>query len=61
MRMITELMALVLQGALLTGYGPAAVAEAFFASRFAPRYRGAFGTLPGGCDLDAVLDRAMPA
>ena len=61
MRMITELMALVLQGALLTGHGPAAVAEAFCASRLAPRYRGAFGTLPGGCDLDAVLDRAMSA
>ena len=61
MRMITELMALVLQGALLTGHGPAAVAEAFCASRLAPRYRGAFGTLPGGCDLDTVLDRAMSA
>ena len=61
MRMITELMALVLQGALLTGHGPAAVADAFCASRLAPRYRGAFGTLPGGCDLDAVLDRAMSA
>ena len=59
MRMITELMALVLQGALLTGHGPAAVAEAFCASRLAPRYRGAFGTLPRGCDLDAVIDRAM--
>ena len=59
MRMITELMALVLQGALLTGHGPAAVAEAFCASRLAPRYRGAFGTLPKGCDLDAVIDRAM--
>ena len=61
MRMITELMALVLQGALLTGHGPAAVAEAICASRLAPRYRGAFGTLPEGCDLDAVRDRAMAA
>ena len=58
MRMITELMALVLQGALLTGHGVTAVAEAFCASRLAPRYRGAFGTLPKGCDLDAVIDRA---
>ena len=61
MRMITELMALVLQGALLTGHGPAAVAEVFCASRLAPCYRGAFGILPGGCDLDTVLDRAMSA
>lgn len=60
-RMITELMALALQGALLTDHGPAAVAEALCAFRLAPRYRGAFGTLPGSCDPDAVLDRAMPA
>ena len=59
MRMVTELMARVLQGALLTGHGPAPVAEAFCASRLAPRYRGAFGTLPKGCDLDAVIGRAM--
>ena len=58
MRMITELMALVLQGALLTGHGAPAVAEAFCASRLAPRYRGAFGTLPKGCDLDGVIARA---
>ena len=61
MRMITEMMALCLQGALLTRHSPAAVAEAFCASRLAPRYRGAFGTLPAGCDLQAVIDRAMPA
>ena len=58
MRMLTELMALVLQGALLTAHGPAAVAEAFCATRLAPRHRGAFGTLPTGCDLDAVIERA---
>ena len=59
MRMITEMMALALQGALLTQNAPAAVAEAFCASRLAPRYRGAFGTLPRGCDLDSIIDRAM--
>ena len=58
MRVITELMALVLQGALLTELGSSPVAEAFCASRLAPRHRGAFGTLPKGCDLDAVIDRA---
>jgi putative acyl-CoA dehydrogenase len=58
MRMITELMALTLQGALLTQHGRPAVAEAFCASRLAPRYRGAFGTLPQGLDLDSILDRA---
>jgi putative acyl-CoA dehydrogenase len=61
MRMITEMMALCLQGALLTRHAPAAVAEAFCASRLAPRFRGAYGTLPSGCDLQAIIDRAMPA
>ena len=60
MRMITEMMALTLQGALLTNHSPGAVAEAFCASRLAPRFRGAFGTLPKGCDLDAILGRAVP-
>ena len=57
MRMIGELMALTLQGALLAQHGSQAVAEAFCASRLAPRYRGAFGTLPSGLDLDSILDR----
>ena len=57
MRMISELMALKLQGALLTQLGSQAVAEAFCASRLAPRYRGAFGTLPSGLDLDSILGR----
>ena len=56
---ITEMMALALQGALLTRNAPAAVAEAFCASRLAPRYRGTFGTLPQGCDLGSIIDRAM--
>jgi len=60
MRMITEMMALALQGALLTRHGDSAVAEAFCASRLAPRYRGAFGTLPKGCDLETILSRALP-
>lgn len=60
MRMITEMMALTLQGAMLTNHSPGAVAEAFCASRLAPRFRGAFGTLPKGCDLDAILGRAVP-
>lgn len=57
MRGITERMALVLQGTLLTGDGDPAVAQAFCASRFG-RWSGAFGTLPVGSDLDAILNRA---
>lgn len=60
MRMVTEMMALTLQGALLTCHGDSAVADAFCASRLAPRYRGAFGTLPKGLDLDAIISRALP-
>jgi len=60
MRMITEMMALTFQGALLTQHGPSELAEAFCASRLAPRYRGAFGTLPKGLDLDAIISRALP-
>ena len=61
MRGITEQMALAWQGALLTEHAPAAVAQAFCASRLAPRYRGAFGTLPAGCDFQSIIDRAWPS
>jgi putative acyl-CoA dehydrogenase len=61
MRIVTELMALTLQGALLTQHAPDAVAKAFCASRLAPRFRGAFGTLPAGCDHETIINRALPA
>lgn len=61
MRAVTETMALALQGALLTRHAPNAVAEAFCASRLAPRYRGAFGTLPSSCNFDDIIERALPA
>ncbi len=60
MRIVTELIALTLQGALLTHGAPPDVAEAFCASRLGPVYRGSFGTLPKGCDPDAIIDRALP-
>ncbi len=60
MRSVTELMALTLQGALLTRHAPQSVAEAFCASRLGPRYRGAFGTLPAGLDFSAIIERALP-
>ena len=52
MRIVTELIALTLQGALLTHHAPSAVAEAFCASRLGPAWRGSFGTLPKGTDLE---------
>ena len=59
-RRLVERMALVLQGSLLVRYAPAAVADAFCASRLAGDRGLAFGTLPTGLDLAAILDRIPP-
>jgi len=59
-RRLVERMALVLQGSLLVRYAPAAVADAFCASRLAGDWGHAFGTLPKGLDTVAVLQRALP-
>jgi putative acyl-CoA dehydrogenase len=59
-RRLVERMALVLQGSLLVRYAPAAVADAFCASRLAGDHGLAFGTLPGGVDFGGVLER-VPA
>ena len=59
-RRVVERLMLVLQGALLVRHAPAAVADAFCASRLARDSGGAFGTLPAGLDLRAIVDRAMP-
>jgi putative acyl-CoA dehydrogenase len=59
-RRIVEQMALVLQGALLVQTGPAAVADAFCASRLGDDGYRAFGTLPSGADVTAIVDRALP-
>ena len=60
-RGLTERMATALQGALLVRHAPAAVADAFCASRLGPRWSGAYGALPAGVDFDAVIERALPA
>ena len=57
-RSVVELMALTWQGALLTQHAPAAIADAFCASRLGPRWTGTYGTLPAGIDFDAIIDRA---
>ena len=61
-RSIVETMALVLQGSLLVRHSPAFVADAFCASRLDPDRPGhrAFGTLPPGLDLAAIVDRHRP-
>jgi putative acyl-CoA dehydrogenase len=57
--------ALTMQAALLVRHAPGAVADAFCASRVGRQLTsgpgGPFGTLPGGLDLDAVLNRARAA
>ncbi len=61
-RRLAGLIALTLQASLLVRYAPAAVADAFCASRLGSEPSGGpggpFGTLPDGLDLDPVLGRA---
>src|SRR5690606_4194646 len=59
-RRIVEQMAVVLQGSLLVRHAPAAVADAFCASRLAGESGRAFGTLPAGVDVAAIVERALP-
>lgn len=59
-RTIVERMALVLQGSLLVRHGPAAVADAFCASRLDGDSGRAFGTLPPSAEVEAIVDRARP-
>ena len=63
-RRLVESLALVLQGSLLVRHAPAAVADAFCASRLAadgePRAGLALGTLPPGLDTRSVVERATP-
>lgn len=59
-RRLVERMAQVLQGSLLVRYAPAAVADAYCASRLGGDWGSAFGTLPRTLDLAAIADRARP-
>ncbi|WP_236790572.1 acyl-CoA dehydrogenase family protein [Amycolatopsis sp. GM8] len=57
-RRLVEMMALVLQGSLLVRYAPAAVSDAFCASRLGGDWGIAFGTLPSTVDTKAIIERA---
>jgi putative acyl-CoA dehydrogenase len=59
-RRLVERMALALQASLLVRHAPHAVADAFCATRLGGDWGHAFGTLPAGTDLDAILERALP-
>ena len=57
-RRFVERLAVGLQGSLLLRFGNPAITEAFCATRLAGDWGQAFGTLPRGMDLDAILTRA---
>jgi putative acyl-CoA dehydrogenase len=59
-RRVASLMALCLQGSLLVRYAPAAVADAFCASRLDGDWGWVLGTLPTGLAERAIVDRAAP-
>ncbi|MCC2959317.1 isovaleryl-CoA dehydrogenase [Massilia sp. IC2-278] len=58
-RRIAERLVIAVQGALLLRHAPPFVAEAFVASRIAQDAGGAFGRLPEGLDVEAILARAL--
>ncbi|RMH87335.1 MAG: isovaleryl-CoA dehydrogenase [Calditrichaeota bacterium] len=60
-RRLVERMAIALQATLLVRHAPAAVADAFCASRLEENVGRAFGTLPRRADVRAILERARPA
>jgi putative acyl-CoA dehydrogenase len=54
-RSLVERLALALQASLLVRGSPAAVADAFCASRLGGEGGRAYGTLPTGTDLDVIM------
>ena len=60
-RRLVEELALALQASLLVRHAPPAVADAFCAARLDGDSGRAYGTLPGGVDAGAIIDRALPA
>jgi putative acyl-CoA dehydrogenase len=59
-RAVVRDLVLAFQAALLLRHSPAAVADAFCASRLGDEPGGAFGLLPSGSDFRAIVDRAAP-
>ena len=57
-RRVVEQMALCLEGSLLVRHAPAAVADAFCASRLERDGGLEYGTLPANCDMQVIIDRA---
>jgi putative acyl-CoA dehydrogenase len=60
-RYLAERMALALQGAALLRHAPHAVSDAFCLTRLAGSGGRAFGAMPSGVDLHAILERSAGA
>jgi putative acyl-CoA dehydrogenase len=59
-RRIVEELAVALQASLLVRHAPSAVSDAFCAARLGGEGGRVYGTLPGGVDAKAIIDRALP-
>ena len=59
-RRLVEDLAVSLEASLLVRHAPAAVADAFCASRLSDERGRVYGTLPSGVDAKAIIDRALP-
>ena len=59
-RRLVEALALALQASLLLRFAPAAVADAFRASRLERDGALAYGALPAGIDLGSIIERHRP-
>jgi putative acyl-CoA dehydrogenase len=59
-RRLVEQMAVALQASLLVRHAPAAVADAFCATRVAGGGGATFGTLPAGTSTRQIVDRHAP-
>lgn len=59
-RRIAEDLALALQGSLMVWNAPPEAADAFCAARLGEEGGRAYGTLPAGADLMAIIDRHRP-
>jgi putative acyl-CoA dehydrogenase len=57
-RRLTTMIALTVAGAQLVRHAPAALADAFCASRLGGDWAPTFGTLPAGADVAAIVDYA---
>lgn len=59
-RRLVEQLALALQGALLVQHAPDYVADSFCAARLGGEAGLAYGTLPSGVDVAAIIERNRP-